>query len=205
MPSSVKKDVRKIKTRNICDCLEMMNTLSDEPYKSSYLEKHVFILNYLMNLAKESNVIDHIPIAPKTKKFPNPRPYFTLNEYELFIDTLIKDFIMKEKTGITPITFEFASLISFIKGTFLRPVESELFTIKWKGIVKSETSDSLDIPVRKGKTGARMVNYLEESVDIYDRHAFNSEIIDASVTRQSFAEQKPERASRQTSPAICRN
>ena len=68
-----------------------------------------------------------------------------------------------------PLTEEIYFFIVFMTHTFLRPVSSEIFAIKYRDVEVIEDPKHLRIRLKKGKTGFRYVSSLQVAVDIFKK------------------------------------
>lgn len=166
--------VTKIKTT---DLRSYIDTLKGRGLAVTTQKKHLYTIRKVLRYAIEDGVINAIPDSPKIDKVSdNPRPSFTFNEYCHFIGTIHDCFgdvgkLLSGKRVVRTdeIRMEHRIAFDFIKYSFLRPTEGELFGIKYKDVTRVEYPNKrLDIIVRKGKTGRRIVHSLEFAVELFD-------------------------------------
>ncbi|SCY14121.1 hypothetical protein SAMN05660710_00809 [Paracoccus tibetensis] len=67
------------------------------------------------------------------------------------------------------ITMELPNLIEFMVGSFVRPLESELFSLRLSDIEIKEHPKALHLSIHDGKNGARTTVTMPECVDTYHR------------------------------------
>ena len=141
------------------------------------------VFNKVMKFALQEGVIETIPATPRTKRNDNPRSFFRFyplvekdeDEYEL-IKTTAKA-MAKEKIRVreTIVTEELYDFILFMVHSFLRPTESEVYTLTHRDITVADDPKRLIITIRKGKTGYRISNTMPAAVAVYIRLKLRNE------------------------------
>lgn len=160
-----KMAVDEIRTSDIRNYINFVNDNRDEPLAVTTQKKHIYTIRKVLTIALEEDVITKIPDSPKLDKVEDkPRASFTDAEYKKFFDTMTKCF-GKQVEGET-ISKHHAIMFGFLKYSFLRPVESELFAIKFKDVVVKRNPDHLQIKV-KGKTGYRTISTMPMAVKMF--------------------------------------
>jgi hypothetical protein len=137
-------------------------------------KKHLGTIKKVFTVALEADVITAIPAMPKLDKVVDkPRASFTPAEYKKFFETMAKSF-GKQVEG-EAISKHHAIMFGFLKYSFLRPVESELFAIKFKDVIVKRNPDHLQIKV-KGKTGYRTISTMPLAVSMFEWIRDNTEM-----------------------------
>lgn len=161
-----KMSIKEIRTSDIRNYINFVNDKRDEPLAVTTQKKHLGTIKKVFTVALESDVITTIPTMPKLDKVEDkPRASFTPDEYKKFFDTMTKCF-GKQVEGET-ISKHHAIMFGFLKYSFLRPVESELFALKFKDVVVKKNPDHLQIKV-KGKTGYRTISTMPMAVKMFE-------------------------------------
>lgn len=162
-----KMDVTTITTAKIREYIVSLDANREKPLAASTKKKHCFSLTKVLNLAHEDGSLSHLPKMPAIKTEDNPRPSFNDQELKLFY-TVLNDMIWEEQDAEKKAFMEECyAMFHFIGASFLRPVETELFGIKWNNITRSVDPDSLMIEI-KGKTGHRTVWTLRDGILLFD-------------------------------------
>ena len=170
------KDVRKITTR---DFREYMDHLSKKRPDLTSSTKNTIMAAFrnVLKMAREEGAIDAIPDTPRAKQRDNPRPFFRFHPLVDRKDDVYKNVLETAKTmaqeravirGI-PITDELYDLILFVTHSFVRPIVSELYSIRHADVTVAENPKRLIVVVRDGKTGFRAANTMPGAVAVYER------------------------------------
>ena len=162
------REVSSIKTYDIRDYLSVLDENRKKPLSPSSKKKHTTIIAKILKVAYEKEVIDKLPIIPNVSIKDNPRPSFNDKEYSLLLKTT-RDEISKGSSvrGIV-IKEEFYYFIVFMTHSFLRPTESEIFSVKFDSIKVKDNPKTLEIKV-DGKTGFRTASTMPDAVDFYKK------------------------------------
>ena len=107
-------------------------------------------------------------MIPKVSKKDNPRPSFTEEQYKLLLKTTREVIDDKVKVRGIQLTNELYYFFVFMVHSFMRPVESEIFSIKHQDITVKYKPNRLEIKI-KGKTGFRIVSTMPDALDFYDK------------------------------------
>ena len=169
------RDVREINTR---DFREYMNYLDNNRTVLSSSTKNTILATFrnFLKVAREEGVIDTVPDTPRSRQKDNPRPFFRFHPlvsieedtYEKVKKAALE--LAKESVSVRgiPITYELYDLIIFITHSFVRPITSELYSIRHQDITVAQNPTRLIVTIRDGKTGYRVSNTMSEVVSIYD-------------------------------------
>jgi hypothetical protein len=169
------RDVREINTR---DFREYMNYLDNNRTVLSSSTKNTILATFrnVLKVAREEGVIDTVPDTPRSRQKDNPRPFFRFHPlvskeedtYEKVKKAALE--LAKENVSVRgiPITYELYDLIIFITHSFVRPITSELYSIRHQDITVAQNPTRLIVTIRDGKTGYRVSNTMSEVVSIYD-------------------------------------
>ncbi len=170
-----KTPVTKIRTGDLRQYIEI---LKGRGLAVTTQKKHLYTIRKVLRYALEDGVIIAIPDSPKLNTVTDkPRPSFTPAEYTKFFDALYSSI---GQVGTLPsgnrtvstlkISKEHYAMFGFLKYSFLRPTEGELFGIRHRDVKKVGGSNPrLDITVHNGKTGKRLIHTLEYCADLYDK------------------------------------
>jgi hypothetical protein len=168
------KDVRRIKTRDFIEFMEMLEKRRPD-LSSSSRNSIMSAFRNVLKVARQDGAIDGIPDTPRAKQRDNPRPFFRFQplverEHDAYRKLLKTAREMAEERVVIrgiPVTYELYDVIVFLTQSFVRPVVSELYAIKHSDITVSENPVGLSIVIRDGKTGHRMARTMPEAVSIY--------------------------------------
>jgi len=75
----------------------------------------------------------------------------------------------KVRVRETIVTDELYDFILFMVHSFLRPTESEIYSLTHRDIAMADNPKRLIITIRKGKTGHRISNTMPAAVSVYNR------------------------------------
>ena len=134
-------------------------------------------LRNVLKIARDEGVIDAVPETPRSKMKDNPRPFFrfhpVVEKDKDIYEKLLKQVKEMASQGVlvrgVAITDELYDLILFITLSFVRPISSELHSIRHSDITVAEDPRRLIVTIRDGKTGYRSANTMEAAVSVYDR------------------------------------
>ena len=161
-----RRDVGTIRTGDIRDYLNFLDDRRESPLSPGTKNRHIVVIRKVLKIAYERGAIDAIPPTPQVRKFDNPRPSFSEDEYKLLLKTareVANEGV--EVRGIT-VTMEIYYFIVFMTHTFLRPTESEVFSLRHKDISLKDKPWRLEISV-KGKTGHRIATTTKHAPAFY--------------------------------------
>ena len=170
------KDVREVNTRNF---REYMNYLDNHKKALSSSTKNTILATFrnVLKIAREEGVIDTVPDTPRSRQKDNPRPFFRFyplvaREDDIYDKVkLTARNMAKEKIAVrgVPVTPELYDLILFVTHSFVRPITSELYSIRHQDVTIAKDPERLILTIRDGKTGYRVSNTMEAGVNIYQR------------------------------------
>ena len=136
--------------------------------------KYISIFRSLLRFCFNNGVIPTIPEIPTLRmtKRDNPRPSFIFdgkkNEYDLLLK-YVRDCIKNKNIVVkyNPIDQELHKAILLIVHGFIRPVRTELMSLKWNDIklVKTDELKTVQLRIKDGKTGFR---YTTSTPMLYD-------------------------------------
>jgi hypothetical protein len=170
------KDVRKITTRDFLDYIDHVTEARPE-LSSSTKNTIMAAFRNVLKMAREEGAISIIPDTPRAKQRDNPRPFFRFyplvsKDDDVYMKVLETAKAMA-KEGVVirgvPVTGELVDLILFITHSFVRPIVSELYSIKHNDVTIAEDPERLIVIVRDGKTGFRSANTMSPAVTVYER------------------------------------
>ena len=149
------KDVGSITTPVIREYLNFLDDRRKNPLAPATKNRYAIVIRKVLRHAYENGIIDHIPPTPKIPVEDNPRPSFSEQEYKHLLKTTRE--VVKEGVKVRgiPLTVEIYYFIVFMTHSFMRPTESEVFSIRHRDITEKQNPRRLDIKV-KGKTGYRV-------------------------------------------------
>ena len=162
-------DIREIDYKDIRNYLHLLDKNREGGMSKSSKSKHLNILSKTFKLAVQNKIIGRTPYIPVVGTEDLPRPTFTEKEYKKFLKTTTE--IVKKEIEVrgVPLTNEMYFFIVFMTHTFLRPVSSEIFAIKYRDVEVIDEPKHLRIRLKKGKTGFRYVSSLQVAVDIFKK------------------------------------
>mgnify|MGYP001259709359 CR=1 FL=1 len=162
------KDITSITTFDIRTYLDFLDSNREKPLANSTRTKHIVLIRKIMKIAYEKGILQQIPLMPPTSRKDNPRPSFTEKEYKKVLETTRKCIEDEEIVRGIQLTWEVYYFIVFLVHSFMRPIETEIFAIKYKDITVRKNPDRLEIRI-KGKTGFRTVSTLQGAVDFLEK------------------------------------
>ena len=129
----------------------------------------------VMKVAQSEGIILDVPSTPRiVKRKDNPRPYFRFsednNEYQAILDEAEK--MANEGVVVrgVKVTNELRDFILFVIHTFIRPTESEIYSLRHKDIeIAKDEPKRLILTIRQGKTGFRTSTTMPAAVSVYNR------------------------------------
>ena len=162
------RDINEITTFDLRDYLTFLDDSRDKPLSASSKSKHLTIIGKIFKIAYEKGSLKSMPIIPTVSKSDNPRPSFSEDEYKHLLKTTREVVDKNVKVRGLSITEEMYYFIVFITHTFMRPIESEIFAVKYQDIEVKYKPNRLEIKI-KGKTGFRIVSSMPDALDFYDK------------------------------------
>lgn len=129
----------------------------------------------VMKVAQSEGIILDVPSTPRVvKRKDNPRPYFRFsdsnNEYQRLLDEAEK---MADEGVVVrgvKVTTELRDFILFVIHTFIRPTESEIYSLRHRDIeIAKDEPKRLILTIRQGKTGFRTSTTMPAAVSVYNR------------------------------------
>ena len=163
------RNVNDITTYDLRDYLSYLDENRSVSLSSSSKTKHLTIIGKIFKVAYEKDVLDRLPLIPKVSTRDNPRPSFTEKEYKLLLK-ITKEVIQEQvKLRGVLIDDELYYFIVFLVHSFMRPVESEIFSITHQDVSIEKDPKRLKIKINDGKTGFRYVSTMPDAVDFYTK------------------------------------
>ena len=170
------KDVRQIRTQTY---QEYMAELARRRPDMSASTRNTLMatLRNVLKIARDEGVIASVPETPRSKIKDNPRPFFRFFPLVSRMDDNYQKLRRQTKKmaseGVfvrgVEITDELYDLILFLCHTFVRPITSELYSIRHSDITMADDPIRLIVTIRDGKTGYRSANSMSAAVRIYER------------------------------------
>jgi hypothetical protein len=171
------KDVREIETKEFTDFLRKV--LEKESDLSSSVHNQIrIVFRRVMKMALMEGAIHSVPDAPKmnetrqtTRTFFRFEPLVSEKDDEYQKVLSIAAELAKGKVNVrgVPITEELRDIILFTVHSFVRPTHSELYALKHSDVTVRDHPRRLQLTVRKGKTGRRMIDTMPAAVSVYKR------------------------------------
>ena len=176
MKTFATQDVREIKTRQYQQFMESIAKKRPDLSPSTRNGIAATFRNVL-KIAREDGVIDQVPSTPRTPQHDNQRPFFRFyplvpksrDVYKKVLDTAIKLANNKVIIRGVPVTDELYDFILFISHSFVRPISTELYSIRHSDCEISDNPKRLLVTIRNGKTGFRTANTMPAAVTVYER------------------------------------
>lgn len=172
-----KMDVREITTKDFTVFIRKLMT--DKKTLSASTHNQIrTVFRRVMKIALQEGAIQAIPDAPKlnTSK-QNTRTFFRFyplvsknkDDYKKLINSAKT--LAEENTIIrgTKITEELRDIILFTAHSFIRPTHSELYALKHSDVTIRNNPNRLQLTIRKGKTGTRVIDTTEAPISVYER------------------------------------
>lgn len=168
------RDVRQIKTRH---WIEFLNKIGkDRPDLSPSTKSHLSAtFRNVMKEARVDGTIDDVPDTPRTKVRDNPRPFFRFfplvpkdqdaieRLQKVAMDMAFEKVVIR---GVE-VTSELSDVIRFVVYSFVRPIVSELYAIRFQDIAVATNPKRLLVTIRDGKTGFRIANTMPLAIFPY--------------------------------------
>jgi len=142
---------------------------SKRKLSSSTCSKHLVVIRKVLNEARKQNYINTLPIFPTIKRKDNPRPFFTLKEYNVLRHTAKKLASEKIRVRYVPLTLEIRDFIVFHVNVFVRPSDLKLLKHKHVEVVDDNKEKYLLITPPRSKTVTRQSATMKRAVDVYKR------------------------------------
>ena len=162
------RDINEITTFDLRDYLTFLDDSRNKPLSASSKSKHLTIIGKIFKIGYEKGSLKSMPIIPTVSKSDNPRPSFSEDEYKHLLKTTREVVDKNVKVRGLSITEEMYYFIVFMTHTFMRPIESEIFAVKYQDIEVKYKPNRLEIKIR-GKTGFRIVSSMPDALDFYDK------------------------------------
>ena len=172
-------DVREIKTRQYQQFMDSVAKRRPDLSPSTRNGLSATFRNVL-KVARDDGVIDQVPATPRTPHKENPRPFFRFyplvpkvtDIYKKVLDTAKQMATDKVVIRGVPVTDELYDFILFIVHSFVRPISTELYSIRHSDCEISDNPKRLLVTIRNGKTGFRTANTMPAAVTVYERIKF---------------------------------
>jgi hypothetical protein len=171
-----KSDIATIQTKHYHQYLDWVQE-QDSSLRPATLNHIASVFAKVMKLARQEGIIDFIPATPRVKRQDNPRSFFRFyplvdrkhDEYQLLLATAKTMAEEKVRVRETIVTDELYDFILFMVHSFLRPTESEIYSLTHRDVAMADNPKRLIITIRKGKTGHRISNTMPAAVSVYNR------------------------------------
>jgi hypothetical protein len=171
-----KSDIATIQTKHYHQYLDWVQE-QDSSLRPATLNHIASVFAKVMKLARQEGIIDFIPATPRVKRQDNPRSFFRFyplverkhDEYQLLLTTAKTMAEEKVRVRETIVTDELYDFILFMVHSFLRPTESEIYSLTHRDVAWADNPKRLIITIRKGKTGHRISNTMPAAVSVYNR------------------------------------
>jgi hypothetical protein len=171
-----KTDIATIQTKHYHQYLDWVQE-QDSSLRPATLNHIASVFAKVMKLARQEGIIDFIPATPRVKRQDNPRSFFRFyplvdrkrDEYQLLLTTAKTMAEEKVRIRETIVTDELYDFILFMVHSFLRPTESEIYSLTHRDVAMADNPKRLIITIRKGKTGHRISNTMPAAVSVYNR------------------------------------
>jgi hypothetical protein len=170
------QDVRQIKTRHFQQFMDTVAVNRPDLSPSTRNGLSATFRNVL-KVACDDGVIDQVPSTPRTPHSDNPRPFFRFSPlvpksrdvYKKVLETARQ--MANDKVVIrgVPVTDELYDFIIFVVHSFVRPISTELYSIRHNDCETADTPKRLLVTIRNGKTGFRTANTMPGAVTAYER------------------------------------
>lgn len=172
-----RRDIREIATRDFTTFIRKLMESKDTLSASTHNQIRT-TFRKVMKIALMEGVIQSIPDAPKLNQSPaTSRTFFRFyplvsrekDDYKklLKIAKELADTDVKVR-GI-PLTEELRDIVLFTVHSFVRPTYSELYALKHADVTIRENPNRLQLTIRKGKTGTRIIDTMEAAIPVYKR------------------------------------
>jgi hypothetical protein len=169
-------DIREIKTRHFQQFMDKVGVKRPDLSPSTRNGLSATFRNVL-KVASDDGVIDEVPSTPRTKHTDNPRPFFRFfplvpksrDVYKKVLKTAKQMAADKVVIRGVQVTEELYDFIIFIVHSFVRPISTELYSIRHNDCEIADTPKRLLVTIRNGKTGFRTANTMPGAVSAYER------------------------------------
>ena len=173
-----KVDVKTITTVEYNAYMDWVRT-KDKTLKPATMNHITSTFSKVMKLARDRGAIVTVPDLPRTRKKDNPRPFFRFfplvpkeqDEYKKLLEKAQELAAVGHRARETIITDELYDLILFLTHSFVRPIETELYSLKHKHVSIASEPRSLTLTIADGKTGYRVSSTMPAAVSVYQRIA----------------------------------
>jgi hypothetical protein len=132
------KDVRSITTRDYKDYMDFLDQ-KNPTWASATKNTIMATIRNALKVARDERVIDSVPETPRSKQKDNPRPFFRfhplVSEDQDAVEKLLLTATDMALDGVVvrgiPVTSELYSLCLFLLYSFVRPITSELYALRF--------------------------------------------------------------------------
>jgi hypothetical protein len=170
------EDVRTIRTRHFQRYMDLIAIKRPDLSPSTRNGLTATFRNVLKG-ASDDGVIDQVPSTPRTPHVDNPRPFFRFHPlvpksrdvYKKLLDTAKRMATDKVVIRGVPVTDELYDFILFVVHSFVRPISTELYSIRHNDCEIANEPKRLLVTIRNGKTGFRTANTMPGAVTAYER------------------------------------
>jgi len=172
-----RKDVRDLTTRDFT--LFVREVFDKRPHLSASIHNQLrTTFRRVMKQALLDGAIHSIPEVPKLNRSKqNTRTFFRFHpivskERDDYQRLLTQSKELADGNVFvrgTPITDELRDIVIFTVHSFVRPTISELYALKHSDVNILSGPHRLQLNIRKGKTGGRMVDTMPGAVSVYER------------------------------------
>jgi hypothetical protein len=154
------QDVRQIKTRHFQQFMDTVAVKRPDLSPSTRNGLSATFRNVLTG-ASNDGVIDQVPSTPRTPHSDNPRPFFRFyplvpksrDVYKKLLETakqMANDRVVIRGVAVTDELYDF---ILFVVHSFVRPISTELYSIRHNDCEIADEPKRLLLTIRNGKTG----------------------------------------------------
>ncbi|NDB59236.1 hypothetical protein EB001_12390 [bacterium] len=171
------KDIREISTRDFT--LFSRAVMEKRPDLSGSVHNQLrTTFRRVLKQALLDGTIQSIPEIPKIyRSKQNTRTFFRFHpivpknrdDYQLILKASKELSEQGVKVRGTDITDELRDIILFTVHSFVRPTNTELYAIKHSDVTIRDHPHRLQITIRKGKTGTRVIDTMPGAVSVYKR------------------------------------
>jgi hypothetical protein len=170
------QDVRLIKARHFQTFMDSVAKKRPDLSPSTRNSLSATFRNVL-KVVSNDGVIDQVPATPRTPHVDNPRPFFRFyplvpksrDAYKKVLETakqMASDKVVIRGVAVTDELYDF---ILFIVHSFVRPISTELYSIRHNDCEIADKPRRLLVTIRNGKTGFRTANTMPAAVTAYER------------------------------------
>jgi hypothetical protein len=172
-----KKDVREIATRDYTAFVRKLMEQRDDLSTSTHNQIRT-AFRKVLKIALMEGAIQAIPDAPKlNQSAPSSRTFFRFyplvsrekDDYKKLLKVAKELADRKDKVRGIPVTEELRDIILFTVHSFVRPTYSELYALKHADVTIRDNPNRLQLTIRKGKTGTRIIDTMEAAISVYKR------------------------------------